>query len=89
MQTPISRAIEIVGSQADLARLLETTPSFVNQWATGKRPMPARFAIPIERATNGAVTRYDLCPDVFGAPPQAAAQADPDADRIEPMEEIP
>lgn len=64
---PIQRAIESVGSQADLARLLEVLPQHITNWK--KRGVPAERCIAIETATDGAVTRHDLRPDVFGPPP--------------------
>jgi len=38
--------------------------AFVNQWATGRRPVPAEFCPKIERATSGAVRCEDLRPDI-------------------------
>lgn len=35
----------------------------VSRWANGKRPVPIGWCLPIERATNGQVTRKDLRPD--------------------------
>ncbi len=35
----------------------------VSRWASGKRPVPERAAVAIERATEGAVSRRDLRPD--------------------------
>lgn len=54
------------GDQAKLARKLKVAPVLVHQWAKEKRPVPAERCLSIEKATNGAVTRYDLRPDVFG-----------------------
>jgi DNA-binding transcriptional regulator YdaS (Cro superfamily) len=34
--------------------------------------VPADRCLPIERATGGAVTRYDLRPDIFGDAPDGA-----------------
>jgi DNA-binding transcriptional regulator YdaS (Cro superfamily) len=67
--TPIQLAIQAVGSQSDLARLLSTPDNpvlaqHINNWK--KRGVPAERCIAIETATAGAVTRYDLRPDVFG-----------------------
>ena len=43
----------------------------VDRWRrTGK--VPAHHCIPIEVATKGAVTRYELRPDVFGKQEKAA-----------------
>lgn len=59
----VGRAAEAVGSQAALAAHLGVEPPTVNQWFTGKRPVPPARAIEIEKATKGAVSRHDLCPD--------------------------
>jgi DNA-binding transcriptional regulator YdaS (Cro superfamily) len=62
----LARAVAIVGSQARLANLIEKKQGHVWDWLykTG-RPLP-ECCIPIETATNGIVTRYELRPDVFG-----------------------
>ena len=64
----VERAVAIVGSQVELASRLSVSVQAVNQVVNGARPLPARWAITIEEATNGAVTRYELRPDVFGPP---------------------
>jgi DNA-binding transcriptional regulator YdaS (Cro superfamily) len=33
------------------------------RWASGKRPVPEKFCVLIEQATDGAVGRKDLRPD--------------------------
>ncbi|MDE2255946.1 MAG: helix-turn-helix domain-containing protein [Betaproteobacteria bacterium] len=70
---PIQRAVEIAGGNAALARLLNTKPSLVSQWVTGRRPVAAHWGRKIEDATDGAVTRCELRPDVFGEPAQHEA----------------
>ena len=52
------------GRQADLARQLGVSPQAVNQWVKGRRPVPVRLALAIERVTG--VSRHELRPDVFG-----------------------
>lgn len=64
----------------ELARRLNLTPATVNQWVQGSRPVPPERCRAIEDATRGAVTRYDLRPDIFGPPPA-------DEDRRERMPE--
>lgn len=61
---------EFPGGQVALANAIGTTPQFVSQMANGIRPVPPRLAIPIENALRKAVTRHDLCPDVFGPAPK-------------------
>lgn len=60
----IALACKIVGSQARLAKLIGVSPSAVNQWISGVRPVPAERCPAIERATNGDVRCEDLRPDV-------------------------
>lgn len=74
--SPIERAVKAVeGGQAALAEHLNISPQQVNQWVTGKRPVPARHCRAIEAACRGEVTVNELCPEVFGAPPPAATEA--------------
>jgi DNA-binding transcriptional regulator YdaS (Cro superfamily) len=49
-------------SQVDLAKEIRVTPGAVNQWISGFRPVPIKFAVAIEAATNKQVTRKDLFP---------------------------
>ncbi|WP_299942160.1 helix-turn-helix domain-containing protein [uncultured Microbulbifer sp.] len=68
---PIQLAIRIAGTQQKLADALGIkSQGQVTQWVTGRRPIPPKRCIPIERITNGVVTRYDLRPDIFGPAPQ-------------------
>lgn len=62
----IERAVAAVGGQTNLAAAIGVTPSFVNQWVAGVRPVPATRCRAIEDATNGQVTCAELRPDVFG-----------------------
>lgn len=59
----VKKACAIAGNQAFLARLLGVAPAVVYQWVSGLRPVPVRYCVAIERATDGAVTRQDLRPD--------------------------
>lgn len=63
---PINKAADACGGQAHLAKAIGVTPAAVNQWVNGLRPVPPGRCIAIEKASGGAVTRYDLRPDVFG-----------------------
>lgn len=67
----IKRAVEIMGAQNRLADAVGVSKAFVNQWMKGDRPVPAERCRAIESATNGAVTRYELRPDVFGEAPDS------------------
>jgi DNA-binding transcriptional regulator YdaS (Cro superfamily) len=59
-------------SQQAFAALVGVTQSRVSQWISGER-VPAERVLAIEFATAGAVTRYDLRPDLFGVAPAKAA----------------
>lgn len=78
--TPIQKAIDAAGGQGALARLLRVHPALVSQWRTGRRPVAAHHILSIEAIT--LVSRHELRPDIFGAPPEC----DPDAGRIVPVE---
>lgn len=64
--TPIEVAVNHCGGQKALADAIGTAASFVHQWLKGERPIPAKWCIPIETATDRAVTRHELRPDIFG-----------------------
>lgn len=53
------------GSQSDLARKLGVSPQFV-QKMVNKKPVPPKRAIQIEKLSNGALTRAEIRPDIFG-----------------------
>jgi DNA-binding transcriptional regulator YdaS (Cro superfamily) len=55
-----------IHSQVLLAGKLGVDRSLVSQWLSGKTKVTAERAVQIERATNGAVTRAELRPDIFG-----------------------
>jgi DNA-binding transcriptional regulator YdaS (Cro superfamily) len=76
--SPIERAVQAIeGGQAALAERLQISPQQVNQWVTGKRPVPARHCRAIEKACGGAVTVHELCSPVFGdAPPATDAESE-------------
>ena len=67
------------GQQTDLARAIGAQPQLVWQWAKAVRPVPIERCVPIERATNGQVTRQDLRPDDWHEiwPELAQASAQP------------
>lgn len=49
-----------------VAEKLGFNAEFLRQVAKGRRRVSPQNAIRIERATQGAVTRADLRPDIFG-----------------------
>lgn len=72
VETPLARAIALVGGQSELARRIDVTQQQVWKWLQSGRPAPESVRA-IERATDGRVSRYDLRPDVFGRIPADAA----------------
>lgn len=77
--TPIDRAIAYFGSQQALAATLGIRSPSISEWRV-RNKVPAERCLAIEQATNGAVTRYELRPEVFGtAPTQAAPKAEGEA----------
>lgn len=71
------------GRQADLARKLGVSPQAVNQWVKGRRPVPVRLALAIERETG--ISRHDLRPDVFGAKADEISAGGLDEVPVDPM----
>lgn len=65
--TALARAIRIVGTQQQLADVLGIKSPSITEWH--KRKVPVERCAAIEQATDGAVTRQELRPDVFGEPP--------------------
>ncbi len=51
------------GRQAQLARSIGVSPSFVWQLVRGLKPVPLNLCSAIELATSGDVSRTDLRPD--------------------------
>lgn len=66
----LEEAIHIIGGQAALARKLGLKQGHIWWWLYRSKKVPAEYAIPIEELTLRQVTRYRLCPKVFGSPPR-------------------
>lgn len=65
MNELIVRAVEILGSQSELARSCGVSQPTVHKWLHGLAVITPRNAIAVEHATGGKVTREQLCPDIF------------------------
>lgn len=63
METAIERAIDAAGGLSALASALGIKPQVINNWRT--RGVPATRAIAIEQAIGGAVSRHELCPEIY------------------------
>lgn len=51
------------GRQAALCKQIGAHAPDLSRWASGDRPVPIERCVAIERATGGAVRRWDLRPD--------------------------
>ena len=51
------------GAGVEISTALGIAPSYLSQIASGHRPAPPAMCVQIERATSGAVMRWDLRPD--------------------------
>lgn len=51
------------GRLTRLAEAVSRQPPYISHLVAGRKPVPVVLAIEIERATGGAVTRYDLRSD--------------------------
>jgi DNA-binding transcriptional regulator YdaS (Cro superfamily) len=67
------KAVEIVGSQSELARLLGVRQSSIWTWLNVTKDVPAEICAQVEHVTGGAVTRSDLRPDLW--PPVRSSTA--------------
>lgn len=70
----LDRAVEAVGSTAELARKVGVTPQNITNWR--KRGVPAAKVPAVVRACSGAVQPHELRPDLpelFAAPGTQAA----------------
>lgn len=75
--TPLERAIDIAGGQAAMARKLTASGYKVRQahiwkWLNHAKKLPAEAVLPIEAAVDGAVTRFELRPDIYPPAERAA-----------------
>lgn len=61
-----AKAIAIVGSQAELARLLKIK----RQSIRAQKMCPWNRVLELEKLTGGKVTRYQLRPDIYPREPQ-------------------
>lgn len=61
----LEKAVEIAGSQAELARRLGKKQAHVWNWLHRDKRVPADMVIPIELATEGRVTRHELRSDLY------------------------
>ena len=61
----VVRAIEIAGSQQALADTLGCVQSAISKRLYGQVPITGDWAVDVERALKGKITREELRPDLF------------------------
>lgn len=61
----LEKAVQVAGSQSALAHAIGVKQQHVWHWLNRAGQIPAEYAIPIEQATGGVVTRHDLRPDIY------------------------
>ena len=61
----INKAIAAAGGISALAREAGVSRQAIYYWQQGKRQMSVEAAIAVEHATNRAVLREELRPDIF------------------------
>lgn len=66
MNRALHRCYKICGSQAAFARLIGVTASALNKWNKGG--VPPRRVPQVVAVMNGAVTHYELRPDMYPRP---------------------
>lgn len=82
MGTALAQAIDLVGGQTQLARLLGVKQANVWHWLNKAERVPGEYVLAIEAATGGQVTRHALRPDLY---PDIQA---PDAAPVIPEEDL-
>lgn len=73
----LRRAVDCLGSQAAMARLVGVAQPSVWRWLERGKPLPAEHVLKVEDATG--ISRHDLRPDLYPRDPAPAAP--PPADR--------
>lgn len=78
----LERAIEQIGSQRALARLLNISQQAVSGWVKRRSPLPPKHVLAVEIATG--ISRHELRPDIYPieeqpmpGPPPGGAPAEP------------
>lgn len=66
MNSTIVAVVGLFKTQSEFARAIGVKQPSVFSWMVGKTKPSAKNAIAIERVTNGAVTRAEIRPEIFG-----------------------
>lgn len=65
MLKPLEKALEILGGQAQTAKILGIAQQTVSAWVNRHKRVSIKYAIPLEKLTEGKVNRHQLRPDVY------------------------
>ena len=63
----IKLVVDLLGGQIKAAKAIGVAQQAVFKWVKEEMPISAKSATAIEKATNGAVTRAEIRPDIFGS----------------------
>ena len=66
----LARAVELLGSQAALGRVVGVSQPAVWRWLDKKQSLPAEYVLAVEAATG--VSKHDLRPDIYPRDPAPA-----------------
>ena len=69
----IHRAVDICGGPTKLSEVSGISLAAIHFWLAGDRTISPEFALKVETATGGKVTRGELRPDIWGPAPARAA----------------
>lgn len=72
----LRKAVELAGGVTALADKLGVGQSVVSNWLM-RESIPPQRCVEIETAVQGAVTRYELRPDIFGTAPMLPRRGRP------------
>ena len=67
----LKAAVDLVGSQSALARLIggKVKQAHVWNWLNMQKRVPAEHVLAIEQAVAKKISRYELRPDIYGTEP--------------------
>lgn len=63
----LKRAVQKFGSHTAAAKAIGVSQQAVTRKLKFGGDVPAKWCVPIERATQGEITRHDLRPDLYPA----------------------
>jgi DNA-binding transcriptional regulator YdaS (Cro superfamily) len=69
----LQEAVNRLGSQSAMGRLLSVSQATVWKWLKRGKPLPAEHVLLVESATG--ISKHDLRPDIFPRQPAAVPEA--------------